>query len=147
MQTKKWIPLLLLLFCSACSSVVIHDAESVRMEYWEKEGTEDLREEEYLDERNGLIIFENAINSAELLKPQSIITTRPLLTMEFLMEADENRKYHLWVNEDGDGFLQSLHPHKSLTYQMDPIAAEELRAFLEAIRKMEIIEGEIEFED
>lgn len=146
MQVAKWSPILMLLFCSACSSVVIEEAENVRMDYWEKEGSEELLEQEYLDDSNGLDIFTEAVNSAEEMEEGSIITTRPVLSMEFVMENEENRTYHLWVTEDGEGYLQSLHPHKNATLRMDEESVQEVKEFIEAKDDVEVVQGEIEFE-
>lgn len=146
MQVAKWSPILMLLFCSACSSVVIEEAENVRMDYWEKEGSEELLEQEYLDDSNGLDIFTEAVNSAEEMEEGSIITTRPVLSMEFVMENEENRTYHLWVTEDGEGYLQSLHPHKNATLRMDEESVQEVKEFIEAKDDVEVLQGEIEFE-
>lgn len=146
MQVAKWSPILMLLFCSACSSVVIEEADNVRMDYWEKEGSEELLEQEYLDDSNGLDIFTEAVNSAEEMEEGSIITTRPVLSMEFVMENEENRTYHLWVTEDGEGYLQSLHPHKNATLRMDEESVQEVKEFIEAKDDVEVVQGEIEFE-
>ncbi len=146
MQLTKWSPMLLLLFCSACSSVVIEEAENVRMDYWEQEDAEELREEEYLDESNGLDIFVEAVNSAEELEAGKIIATRPVLTMEFKVEQEENRTYHLWVTEAGEGYLQSLHPHKNATLRMDEESIQAVKDFIAAKNDVEVVQGEIEFE-
>ncbi len=146
MQIAKWSPILMLLFCSACSSVVIEEAENVRMDYWETEGSEELAEQEYLDGSNGLAIFTEAVNSAEEMEEGSIITTRPVLTMEFMMEDEENRTYHLWVTEDGEGYLQSLHPHKNATLRMDEESAQEIKDFIVAKGDVEVVQGTVEFE-
>lgn len=146
MRIIKWSPILMLLFCSACSSVAIEEAESVRMDYWEKEDAEELIEQEYLDENNGLDIFADAVNSAEEMEKGSIITTRPVLSMEFMMENDENRSYHLWVTEEGEGYLQSLHPHKNATLRMDEESVQEVKDFIAAKDDAEVVQGEIEFE-
>ena len=146
MRIIKWSPILMLLFCSACSSVVIEEAENVRLDYWEKEDAEELVEQEYLDESNGLDIFADAVNSAEELEAGKIITTRPILSMEFKMKNEENRSYHLWVTEDGEGYLQSLHPHKNATLQMDEESVQEVKDFIAAKDDAEVVQGEIEFE-
>ena len=146
MQVAKWSPILMLLFCSACSSVVIEEAKNVRVDYWEKEGSEELLEQEYLDDSNGLDIFTEAVNSAEEMEEGSIITTRPVLTMEFMMEDEENRTYHLWVTEDGEGYLQSLHPHKNATFRMDEESAQEIKDFIAAKGDVEVVQGTVEFE-
>ncbi|RLQ90135.1 hypothetical protein [Planomicrobium sp. Y74] len=146
MRIIKWSPILMLLFCSACSSVVIEEAENVRLDYWEKEDAEELIEQEYLDESNGLDIFAEAVNSAEEMEEGKIITTRPVLSMEFVMENDENRSYHLWVTEDGEGYLQSLHPHKNATLRMDEESVQEVKDFIAAKEDVKVVQGEIEFE-
>lgn len=146
MQVAKWSPILMLLFCSACSSVVIEEAKNVRVDYWEKEGSEELLEQEYLDDSNGLDIFTEAVNSAEEMEEGSVITTRPVLTMEFIMGDEENRTYHLWVTEDGEGYLQSLHPHKNATFRMNEESAQEIKDFIEAKDDVEVVQGTVEFE-
>ncbi|QHJ70077.1 hypothetical protein [Planococcus halotolerans] len=146
MRIIKWSPILMLLFCSACSSVVIEEAENVRLDYWEKEDAEELIEQEYLDESNGLNVFADAVNSAEEMEEGKIITTRPVLSMEFMMENEENRSYHLWVTEDGEGYLQSLHPHKNATLRMDEESVQEVKDFIAAKDDVEVVQGEIEFE-
>lgn len=146
MRIIKWSPILMLLFCSACSSVVIEEAENVRLDYWEKEDAEELIEQEYLDESNGLDIFTEAVNSAEEMEEGKIITTRPVLSMEFVMENDENRSYHLWVTEVGEGYLQSLHPHKNATLRMDEESVQEVKDFIAAKEDVKVVQGEIEFE-
>lgn len=146
MRIVKWLPMMLLIVCTGCSSVVVEDAERVRLEYWEEEGSDEMPQEEYLDEENGLDIFVEAANSAEEMEEGKIITTRPVLTMEFELENQENRTYHLWVTEDGEGYLQSLHPHKNATFQMDVESAEDIKYFIASIEGVEILQGDIEFE-
>lgn len=146
MRIVKWWPMVILILCASCSSVVIEDAEEVRLEYWEKEDSEEMPQEEYLDEENGLDIFVEAANSAEELEEGKIITTRPVLTMEFVMENEENRTYHLWVTEEGEGYLQSLHPQKNATFQMDKESAEDIKNFIASIEGVEILQGDIAFE-
>ena len=146
MRIAKWLPMVFLIVCAGCSSIVIEEAENARLDYWEKEGSEEMPKEEYIDENSGLEVFVNAVNTAEQLEGHNVITTRPLLTMEFMMESEENRKYHLWVTEEGEGFLQSLHPHKSVTFQMDRDSAEEIKGFIESKEEVEILQGDIEFE-
>ncbi len=146
MKSIKCAPMLLLLFCAACSSTVIEDAETVRLDYWDREKSTGMYREEYIDETNGLGIFEDAVNSAEKLKDQKVITTKPLLSLEFIMESKENRSYHLWVIEEGEGYLQSLAPHKNLTYQIDPDSTKKLTEFFAAKANVDILQGDIEFE-
>ena len=146
MRIAKWLPMVILVLCAGCSSIVIEEAENVRLDYWEKEGSEEVPKEEYIDENSELDIFVNAVNTAEELEGHNVITTRPLLTMEFMMENEENRIYHLWVTDDGEGYLQSLHPHRSVTFQMDKDSAEEIKDFIALKEEVEIIQGDIEFE-
>lgn len=141
-----WLPMVILILCAGCSSIVIEEAEYARLDYWEKEGSEEMPEEEYIDENSGLEIFVNAVNTAEEMEGHNVITTRPLLTMEIGVESEENRKYHLWVTEEGEGYLQSLHPHRSVTFQMDKDSAEEIKDFIAAKEDVEILQGDIEFE-
>jgi len=145
-RIAKWLPMVILVLCAGCSSIVIEEAENVRLDYWEKEGSEEVPKEEYIDENSELDIFVNAVNTAEELEGHNVITTRPLLTMEFMMENEENRIYHLWVTDDGEGYLQSLHPHRSVTFQMDKDSAEEIKDFIALKEEVEIIQGDIEFE-
>lgn len=146
MRIAKWLPMVILVLCAGCSSIVIEEAENVRLDYWEKEGSEEMPKEEYIDENSGLEIFVNAVNMAEQLEGHNVITTRPLLTMEIGMESEENRKYHLWVTEVGEGYLQSLHPQKSVTFQMDKDSVEEVKDFIASKEDLEVLQGEIEFE-
>lgn len=145
MRLISWVSMLILIFCSGCSSIIIEDAETVRLDYWSGEVTEEIREE-YLDKNNGLDYFVNAVNTAEELTDQSVITTRPLLSLEFVMEDKENRNYHLWVTDSEEGFIQSLQPHKSRTYRLNPDSAKELKDFFETKESVEVLKGEIEFE-
>lgn len=62
------------------------------------------------------------------------------------MEDQENPKYHLWVTDEGEGYLQSLHPQQSLTFRMDPEAVKEIKNFLAKKENAEVLQGEIEFE-
>jgi len=141
----SWVSMLILILCSGCSSITIEDAETVRLDYWSGEVTEEIREE-YIDENNGLDYFVNAVNAAEEVTEQSVITTRPLLSLEFVMEDKENRNYHLWVTDRGEGFIQSLQPHKSLTFRLDPDSVKELKGFFETKESVEVLKGKIEFE-
>lgn len=84
MRLIGWVPMLILILCSGCSTIVIEDAATVRLDYWSGEVTEEIREE-YIDENNGLDYFINAVNAAEEVTEQSVITTRPLLSLEFVM--------------------------------------------------------------
>jgi len=62
------------------------------------------------------------------------------------MEDEENRTYHLWVTEDGEGYLQSLHTHKNETFRMDEESAQEIKDFIEAKGDVEVVQGTVEFE-
>lgn len=146
MKLIKCAPMLLLLFCAACSSNVMDEAETVRLDYWEREESTGMYREEYIDETNGLGIFEDAANSAEKLKNQNVIATKPLLSLEFMTESEERRSYHLWVTEGGEGYLQSLAPQKNRTYQLKPNSTEKLTEFFSTKENVEILQGDIEFE-
>lgn len=117
----------------------------MRLDYWSGKVTEEIREE-YIDKHNGLDYFVNAVNAAEELTDQSVITSRPMFSLEFVMEDEKNRNYHLWVTEKGEGFIQSLQPHKSLTYRLGPNSVKELKDFFETKESVEVLKGEIEFE-
>ncbi len=62
------------------------------------------------------------------------------------MEDEENRPYHLWVTDDGEGFLQNLQPLENQTFQLDKTAVKDLTEFLKSKEDVQILQGEIEFE-
>ncbi|MBT2581641.1 hypothetical protein [Planococcus sp. ISL-109] len=57
-----------------------------------------------------------------------------------MMKSEENRKYHLWVTEEGEGYLQSLLPHKSVTFQMDKDSTEDLKDFFASKENVEVLQ-------
>lgn len=147
MRVVKWVPVLMLLFCTACSPEVIKEAKGVSLNYWETEESVSQPEEEYVDDNDDLAIFVNAVNTAEQLTEQKIIRTKPLLTMHFTMEDEENQPYHLWVTDEGEGFLQSLQPLENQTFQLEKTAAKDLTEFLKSKEDVQVLQGEIEFEE
>lgn len=146
MRVVKWAPVLMLLFCTACSTEVIEEAKGVSLDYWEAEESVAKAGEEYVDDNDDLAIFVNAVNTAEQLPEPKIITTKPLLTMHFTVEDEENRPYHLWVTDGGEGFLQSLQPLENQTFQLEKAAVKDLMEFLKSKEDVQILQGEIEFE-
>ncbi len=147
MRVVKWAPVLMLLFCTACSPEVIEEAEGVSLDYWETEESVAKSEEEYVDDNDDLAIFVNAVKTAEQLTEQKIIRTKPLLTMHFTMEDEENRPYHLWVTDDGEGFVQNLQPLENQTFQLEKTAIKDLTEFLKSKEDGQVLQGEIEFEE
>lgn len=147
MRVMKWMPAMILLFCTACSPLIIEEAKGVSLNYWETEDSVEKPVEEYVDETDDLAIFVNAVKSAEELAEPKIITTKPLLTMHFTMEDEENRSYHLWVTEKGEGFLQSLKPLENQTLQLKETAVKDLTGFLKSKEDVQVLQGDIEFEE
>lgn len=147
MRFVKWVPVLMLLFCTACSPMVIEKAKGVSLNYWETDESDAKLEDEYLNEADVLAIFVKAVNTAEQLTEQKIIRTKPLLTMHFTMEDEEDWPYHLWVTDEGEGFLQSLQPLENQTFQLKKTAVKDLTEFLKSKEDVQILQGEIEFEE
>ena len=146
MRFIKYAPILIVIFCAACSLKLVGEAETVRLDYWGREALEGMPKEEYVDDSNGLDTFVRAVDSAEELKDQKVITTKPLLSLEFIMESDENRNYHLWITDEGAGYFQSLAPHKNLTYQIDSESIEGLNEFFAMKENVDVLQEDIEFE-
>lgn len=145
MRLFIWI-LVLLTACTACSPAPAKSAESVSLNYWEKEGTQQPHKEEYLYDASEMNLFVEAVNSAVELDEPKIITTKPLLSFSILLEKEEDRNFHLWVTDEGEGFLQSLAPAKNETLKLEESTVEPLKDYLASKEELELIGSDIEFE-
>lgn len=145
MRLLKWIGVLLIA-CTACSPPPVEEAESVYLNYWEREEAGEPHEEEYLYEPSKLNLFIEAVNNAEELDEPKIIATMPLLSFSILMEEEEDRNFHLWITEDGEAFLQSLIPAENTTLRIEKQAVKPLQEYLASKENVELIQSDIEFE-
>lgn len=145
MRFLIWI-LVLLAACTACSPAPAKNAESVSLNYWEREETEQPHKEEYLYDASEMDLFIEAVNSAVELNEPKIITTKPLLSFSILTEEEEDRNFHLWVTEEGEGFLQSLAPAINETLKLEESTVKPLKEYLALKEELELIGSDIEFE-
>ncbi|WP_270182329.1 hypothetical protein [Alkalihalobacillus sp. CinArs1] len=77
---------------------------------------------------------------------QKFIKTPPLLTYDLIGEGSNNKSFHLWIAEDGEGFIQSLVPKESQTYRLEEDTIKDLTNILEKHENAPLL-TKIEFED
>ncbi|WP_246939454.1 hypothetical protein [Bacillus pinisoli] len=134
----------LVLFITACSSDVVENVERVDLIYWETE--EKKSEDELINQQDVVKIFVNTVNNAKKLNEQKIIKTKPLLSFSLGIKDDKSKKYHLWITEKGEGYIQRLLPDPNGTFKIDNNSVRELEAFFEEKGNVSFISGEIDFE-
>jgi len=135
---------------SGCESDQIQSetVEQITLNYWDWENDGVMQQEETITTENKEILntFTGAINNADELEEGKIITTKPLLSLSMVLNEDEEKNYHLWINAIGEGYIQQLHPDENKTFKLEKGNVENLTKFLSEKENVEIIDKSIEFE-
>ncbi|MCA0987396.1 hypothetical protein [Guptibacillus algicola] len=130
-MTKTQLLLMTIIFSlslTACSTNELENVERVKVSFWS--GDEKQSEEVAIVNKDEIEPFISATNHAKELDEQTIIKTPPTLTYIINMEENSNKSYHLWIIEDGEGYIQSLLPEDRLTYRLDEDSVKELTTIL-----------------
>ncbi|MBM7578617.1 hypothetical protein [Jeotgalibacillus terrae] len=139
---KKLTVMLVLLLLSACSNPDLENTNDVTLRFWDE--SEPVGNEEFIKEERDIDTFVSATESAEVLEQGTVINTPPLLRYT-LRQDEENLDYHLWITEQGEGYIQSLIPEGTRTYQLDEESVESLEGFLEGYETVAFLD-EVTFE-
>lgn len=140
---------IVLFLLSGCESEIQSETvEQITLNYWDWANDGVMYQEETITPENKEIIntFTDAINNADELDEGKIITTKPLLSLSMGLAEDEEKNYHLWINDIGEGYIQQLQPDENKTFKLDMGNVENLTKFLKEKDNVEIIEKSIEFE-
>ncbi|MCA1030923.1 hypothetical protein LCL95_07820 [Bacillus timonensis] len=129
---------------TACSSDKIKDVERVELFYWETKV--EKAKNEFFDNENTVDMFVESVNNAEELDGKQIIKTKPLLSFSLGLKDDITKKYHLWITEDGEGYIQGLLPDSNGTFKLDNQSVATLIKFFKEKENVRLISGAIEFE-
>ncbi|KIL53531.1 hypothetical protein KP77_05070 [Jeotgalibacillus alimentarius] len=124
---KKFTLLLTMLLLSACSNPDLENTNDVTLRFWD--GSEPAGNEEFIKDDGDIETFVSATENAEVLEEGTVINTPPLLKYS-LRQDEENLDYHLWISEQGEGYIQSLISEGTRTYQLDEESVESLEDFL-----------------
>lgn len=130
---------------TACSSNKIKDVERVDLFYWETEIAK--AKNEFIDDENTVEMFIETVNNAKELDGQQIIKTKPLLSFALGLKDDTTKKYHLWITEDGEGYIQRLLPGSNGTFRLDNQSVAALINYFKEKENVGLISGAIEFEN
>lgn len=136
--------MLLLIALCACSTNELENVETVKASYWI--GNEKSPGEVEFDKNQEVGIFIDATTNAKELDEQKFIKTPPLLTYDLIGEGSNNKTFHLWITEDGEGFIQSLVQKESQTYRLEEDTIKDLTNILEKHENAPLL-TKIEFED
>lgn len=130
---------------TACGNE-IENVKQITLFYWEVEG-EEHQEVLFTNENEDSIdSFIDAINHAEELGENSVITTKPLLSLLMTLDKEEEKNYHLWITTNGEGYIQRLLPDKSSTLKLNASSVKELSKLINEQEKVPLIDQAIEFE-
>jgi uncharacterized protein YcfL len=125
---KKNVTVLFLsmLLLGACSSGTSGKVDEVVITYWGQ------TDQVVIHDKEDVTTFVTPTMDAEKLGDQQIIKTTPLLRFEYESEDGITKKYHLWISQEGEGYIQSLQPKKDVsTYALENEAVKALSDFLE----------------
>ena len=136
---------MVLFLLTACGNE-IDNVKQVKLIYWEMEGEEQQEVLFKNENEDSINTFIDAINQAEELGKEKVITTKPLLSILMELDKDEDKNYHLWITIEGEGYIQSLLPEKSATFRLDPTSVKELSELITEQEKAPLINESIEFE-
>ncbi|TFD99469.1 hypothetical protein [Jeotgalibacillus salarius] len=141
-MVKKLTLLLTLLLLSACASNNLENTTEVKVSFWK--GEEPGSKKDIIQEEKDVDVFVSSTADAEELEPARVIKTAPLLQYS-LVQDEEVLDYHLWISENDEGYIQSLRPEESRTYQLDTSSIESLKNLL-LENDNEVLLDEISFE-
>ncbi|WP_019415164.1 hypothetical protein [Paenisporosarcina sp. TG20] len=147
---RKTLGIFIALFLlSGCGSEIQSETvEQITLNYWDWENGGVMQQEETITTKNKEILntFTDAINNADELEEGKIITSKPLLSLSMVLNENEEKNYHLWINTNGEGYIQQLQPDENKTFKLDKGNVEILTMFLNEKENVEIIDRSIEFE-
>lgn len=141
---KSFLFLMVLFILTACGNEV-ENVKQVNLSYWD---VIEERQDTLLtnDDEDSINTFVHAINHAEELEKEKIITTKPLLSLSILLNEGEEKNYHLWITSDGEGYIQRLRPDGNATFKLDQTSVKKLTKFLNKQENVKLINQAIEFE-
>lgn len=142
-RMMAFICVLVILTIAACSKVNSEEVKEIGVREWV--GKEVESETTFLQEEETIRAFVDATKHAKQLDESSVIQTPPILTYTLVMQNDDTREYHLWLTEDGQGYIQSLIPEKSSTYRIDDESVAALSNVVNHTNRRGLLK-EVEFE-
>jgi hypothetical protein len=135
----------LLIFLTACGNT-IENVEQITLNYWEVNGKKQEDTTFTNKDEQILNIFINAVNNAEQIEEKKVIATEPILSFSMRLTDDEVKSYHLWINMNGEGYIQSLHPNVNRPSKIDKTSVADLTVFLSGKENVRITHEDIVFE-
>ncbi|BCB03963.1 hypothetical protein [Bacillus sp. KH172YL63] len=132
-KLRKLVSLISLLFIVACSPQ--EHVQEVKVKVWSGEKMQS--ETAFFKDENSIDQFVNLTKSAKKLDDSKIIKTPPMLTYTLIMEDDSDSEYHLWVTEEGEGYVQELIPNNSSTYELEDGAVRGILDILHEVKGTE----------
>ncbi len=136
--------LMVLFILTACGNE-LQNVKQINQSYWEV--TEERQDTLITNnDEDSINTFVYAVNHAEELEKEKIITTKPLLSFSILLNEGEEKNYHLWITSDGEGYIQRLRPDGNATLKLDQTAVKKLTKFLNKQENVKLINHSIEFE-
>lgn len=132
---------------SGCASDIHSETvKQIKLNYWEN--GEVMQQNDTITTENKAVLntFTDAINNADELEKGKIIMTKPLISLSMVLNENEEKNYHLWINTIGEGYIQQLHPDDNKTFKLDKGNIEDLTSYLNEKEKVELIDKSIEFE-
>lgn len=132
---------------SGCASEIQPETvKQITLNYWENDAFMQQEEMITTEDKEVLYTFTDAINNADELEEGKIIMTKPLISLSMVLNENEEKNYHLWINTIGEGYIQQLHPDDNKTFKLDKGNIEDLTSFLNEKEKVELLDKSIEFE-
>lgn len=146
-MTRRLCTLFIMTLCvlTACGNK-IEGGEKIDLSYWLEDRIMLENDTIIKNDTQTFATFIEAVNNAKELERNKIIITKPLITFAITLEKEEERKYNLWVNAQGEGYIQSLTPENSKTYQLDENSVNLLTIFINEKGIVKVINNKIEFE-
>jgi hypothetical protein len=129
---------------TACGVESAH-LEKIAIHYWEN--TKDSIQVEVKSNEDIVNIFTKAVNDSKELDKKLVIKTKPLLSFDMLFSDDKKQGYHLWITSNGDGYIQNLYPSERGTFELTDNSVTKLTDFLIEKENVEVIQGDVEFEE
>ncbi|WP_316569316.1 hypothetical protein [Neobacillus sp. YIM B06451] len=131
---------LLAVFTSEVDNVV-----EVDVNYWEN-GVKN-QQVEVLLHKEDKSVFVDAVHDAKKMDADKIIRTKPSLTINILSNEGDYTGYHLWITSNGKGYMESLDSSDGGTFELAKSSVQEMTEFIEAKKKVDVIQGDVEFEE
>lgn len=115
----------------------------MELSYWKNQDVEPKIE--YVDDKDTVEMFVDAVNNSEELE-EKVIKNEPIVSFTLDLEADEYKQYHLWVTENGEGYIQQLYPDGKSIFKLQDNSIDKLKEFFEGKEDFGFIPTTIEFE-